>query len=103
MRGDGERTLEADLTSVCFLSLTRSWPGSDGSACLNTQSLIYRPWIKLKLEALHTLFLEDLLARPLEKSEKPGGLWDREGGTRVVFEIDGTREAALQSLLHIPS
>jgi hypothetical protein len=70
---------------------------------LNTQSLIYRPWIKLKLEALRTLFLEDLLARPLEKSEKPGGLWDREGGTRVVFEIDGTREAALQSLLPIPS
>jgi hypothetical protein len=63
--------------------------GAPASA-LNTQSLIYRPWIKLKLEALRTLFLEDLSARPLEKSEKPGGLWDRQGNHWVVFAVDGT-------------
>jgi hypothetical protein len=31
------------------------------------------------IEALRTLFLEDLLARPLVKEEQPGGLWDRVG------------------------
>jgi hypothetical protein len=41
------------------------------------------------IEALRTLFLEDLSARPLEKSEKPGGSWDRQGNHWVVFDVDG--------------
>src|SRR5258708_950800 len=40
---------------------------------------------------------------PLSRREATGGLVDREGGTRVIFDIDGTREAAPQSLLPIPS
>lgn len=31
------------------------------------------------VEFLRVRFLKDLLARPLEKEEKPGGLWDRQG------------------------
>lgn len=31
------------------------------------------------VEALRTVFLEDLCARPLEQEEKTGGLWDRQG------------------------
>ncbi|GCE50543.1 hypothetical protein EI42_04363 [Thermosporothrix hazakensis] len=46
------------------------------------------------VESLRTLFLKDRLARPLEKDEKPGGLWDRQGNYRLVFDVDGTRQAA---------
>ncbi len=41
------------------------------------------------VEALRTLFLEDLLARPLT-AEQPGGLWDRQQARWVVFDVDGT-------------
>ena len=51
------------------------------------------------VEALRALFLKDLLARPLESSEKPGGLWDREGTHWLVFDVDGTRQAARQRAL----
>ena len=51
------------------------------------------------VEALRTLFLKDLVARPLESSEKPGGLWDREGTHYLVFDVDGTRQAARQRAL----
>jgi hypothetical protein len=40
---------------------------------------------------------------PSRAERQTGSLVDREGGTRVVFDIDGTREAAPQSLLPIPS
>ena len=48
---------------------------------------------------MRTLFLEDLLARPLNKARQTGGLVDRAGRDRVVFDIDGTREAARQRAL----
>jgi hypothetical protein len=51
------------------------------------------------VEALRAVFLEDLLARPLEKEEKVGGLWDRQGTHWLVFDIDGTRQAARQRAL----
>ncbi|MEO8972518.1 MAG: hypothetical protein ABI406_13065 [Ktedonobacteraceae bacterium] len=51
------------------------------------------------VEALRTLFLKDLLARPLEKEEQKAGLWDRQGNHFLVFDIDGTREAARQRAL----
>jgi hypothetical protein len=51
------------------------------------------------VEALHTLFLADLLARPLTADKPTGGLVDRTGNTWTVFDIDGTREAARQRAL----
>jgi hypothetical protein len=51
------------------------------------------------VEALRTLFLDDLLARPLTHDKQTGGLVDRAGTTWVVFDIDGTREAARQRAL----
>ena len=45
-------------------------------------------------EALRTLFLADLLARPLDKERHTGHLVDRRGNAWVVFDIDGTRQAA---------
>jgi hypothetical protein len=45
------------------------------------------------------VFLEDLVARPLEKEKKLGGLWDRQGTHSLVFDIDGTRQAARKPAL----
>lgn len=46
------------------------------------------------VESLRTLFLKDGLSRPLEKEEHPGGMFDRQGNHYLVFDVDGTREAA---------
>jgi hypothetical protein len=57
------------------------------------------------VEALRTLFLDDLLSRPLSHNandsdqRQTGGLLDRAGNSWVVFDIDGTREAARQRAL----
>jgi hypothetical protein len=54
------------------------------------------------VEALGTLFLEDLLSRPLStdsNEQQTGGLADRAGNSWVVFDLDGTREAARQRAL----
>ena len=48
------------------------------------------------VEALRKLFLADLVARQLSKEEQAGGLWDRQGRQWMVFDGDGTREAARQ-------
>src|SRR6266568_4329669 len=50
-------------------------------------------------EALRTLFLADLLARPVDTERHTGQLVDRAGNARVVFDIDGTRQAARQRAL----
>jgi len=46
------------------------------------------------VEALRSLFLDDLLSRPLSNERQTGDLVDPEGAARIVFERDGTREAA---------
>jgi hypothetical protein len=51
------------------------------------------------VDALRTLFLDDLLSRPLSHEKQTGGLLDRKGHEWVVFDIDGTREAARQRAL----
>jgi hypothetical protein len=48
---------------------------------------------------LRTLFLADLLARPVDTERHTGQLVDRTGAARVVFDIDGTRQAARQRAL----
>src|SRR2546429_6727493 len=50
-------------------------------------------------EALRTLFLADVLARPLDTERHTGQLVDRAGNEHVVFDIDGTRQAARQRAL----
>ena len=51
------------------------------------------------MEARRTLFLDDLLSRPIVPEKQTGGLMDRAGDTWVVFDSDGTREAARQRAL----
>jgi hypothetical protein len=50
------------------------------------------------VEALRTLFLEDLLARS-PFGTPPGGLWDRLGGQWLLMDVDGTKQAARQRAL----
>jgi hypothetical protein len=51
------------------------------------------------VEALRTLFLDDLESRPLSNEKQTGVLMDRTGGEWMVFDLDGTREAARQRAL----
>ena len=51
------------------------------------------------MKPLRTLFLDDLLSRPIVPEKQTGGLVDRVGSAWVVFDIDGTREAARQRAL----
>jgi hypothetical protein len=54
------------------------------------------------VEALRTLFQEDLVARQLS-GRSLGGLWDRQGQQWLVIDVDGTRQVARQRALpHTP-
>jgi hypothetical protein len=81
-----------------------SWPGRerDRLPARSTLSRFLAALTEAPVEALRTLFLDDLLSRPLstDSNEKQtGGLVDREKREWVVFDIDGTREAARQRAL----
>ena len=73
--------------------------GRDRLPARSTLSRFLAALDQAPVEALRTLFLEDLVARPLEKEEKAGGLWDRRGTHWLVFDVDGTRQAARVSRL----
>jgi hypothetical protein len=96
----GERTLEG------FYERMEPWADTFmalfGRDCLPARSTLSRFLAALDqaaVESLRSLFLKDLLARPLVKEEHPGGLWDRQGNHFLVFDVDGTREAARQRAL----
>jgi hypothetical protein len=91
----GERTLEA------FYEQLRPWAsafmalfGRQRLPARSTLSRFLAPLDQAAVEARLTLFLHDLLARRLVEEDQPGGLWDRGGTHWLVFEVDGTREAA---------
>ena len=95
-----ERTLEAFYESlhpfaVPFMALF----GREHLPHRSTLSRFLAALNQALVEALRTVFLEDLCARPLEKEQKTGGLWDRQGNQWVVFDVDGTRQAARQRAL----
>src|SRR5438876_4269683 len=93
----GERTLES------FYERLQPWAstfmalfGRDHLPARSTLSRFLAALDQAAVEALRTLFLKDLLVRPLMTEEQPGGLWDRQGNHFLVFDVDGTREAARQ-------
>src|SRR6266702_1907876 len=95
-----ERTLEAFYERLqpwasAFMALF----GRDRLPARATLSRFLAALDQSAVESLRTLFLKDLLARPLVKEEQPGGLWDRQGNHFLVFDVDGTREAARQRAL----
>jgi hypothetical protein len=96
----GERTLEAFYERLLpWASAFMALFGRERLPARSTLSRFLAALDQPAVEALRTLFLHDLLARPLVKEEQPGGLWDRRGNHFLVFDIDGTREAARQRAL----
>src|SRR5579859_3591513 len=96
----GERTLEEFYESlqpfaVPFMALFER----DRLPARSTLPRFLAALTEAPIEALRTLFLDDLLARSLTSDRQTGGLVDRKGDTWRVFDIDGTREAARQRAL----
>jgi hypothetical protein len=96
MRRDGERTLETFYQHVQpFATAFMALFGRDRMPHHSTLSRYLSALDQGTDEAtLHARISRDLLARPLGKEQQLGGLWDRAGKPRVVFDIDGPREAA---------
>jgi hypothetical protein len=96
----GERTLEAFYERLQpWASVFMALFGRDRLPARATLSRFLAVLDQSAVESLRTLFLKDLLARPLEKEEQPGGMFDRQGNHYLVFDVDGTREAARQRAL----
>ncbi len=96
----GERTLEEFYNSlqpfaVAFMALF----DRDQLPARSTLSRFLAALTEAPVEALRTLFLDDLLARPLTPDKQTGSLLDRAGTSWIVFDVDGTREAARQRAL----
>jgi hypothetical protein len=96
----GERTLEAFYEVVHpFASAFMALFGRTRLPAASTLSRFLAALPAEPVEALRNLFLEDLLARRLSTEEQSAGLWDRQGNRWLVFDVDGTREAARQRAL----
>ena len=102
----GERTLEAFYTRLQpFAGPFMALFDRDRLPARSTLSRFLAALTEAPVEALRTLFLDDLLSRPLSTDpnnshkKQTGGLLDRAGNAWVVFDIDGTREAARQRAL----
>ena len=96
----GEWTLEAldvwlQPFAVPFMALFER----DRLPARSTLSRFLAALTQEPVEALRSLFLDDLLSRPLSNERQTGDLVDRKGVARIVFDIDGTREAARQRAL----
>jgi hypothetical protein len=91
----GERTLEAFYTQLQpFAGPFMALFDRDQLPARSTLSRFLAALTEEPIEALRTFFLDDLLSRPLSNEKQTGGLVDRAGNAWVVFDIDGTREAA---------
>jgi hypothetical protein len=96
----GERTFQDFYESVRpFASAFMALFGRTRLPAASTLSRFLAALPAEPVEALRSLFLEDLLARPLSTEEHAAGLWDRQGTRWFVFDVDGTREAARQRAL----
>src|SRR6266704_6868184 len=96
----GERTLEAFYERLQpFASPFMALFERDRLPSRSALSRFLAALCETPVEALRTLFLDDLLSRPLTPGNQTGGLTDRTGGTWMVFDVDGTREAARQRAL----
>ena len=96
----GEHTLEAFYErvqpfAIPFMALF----GREHLPHRSTLSRFLAALGQAPVEALRTVFLKDLVARPLEQENKTGGLWDRQGNHWLIFDVDGTRQAARQRAL----
>jgi hypothetical protein len=96
----GERTMQA------FYERVRPWARAcmalfarDRLPSRSALSRFHGALTPEPVEALRRRFLADRLSRPRGHEEPIGGLWDRAGRQWLVFDVDGTREAARQRAL----
>src|SRR5437588_664329 len=88
----GERTLEAFYENLHpFATAFMALFGRDRLPARSTLSRFLAALTTEPVEALRTLFLEDLLGRQPDFEQQPCGLTDRAGNLWKVFDIDGTR------------
>ena len=87
------------ITSVCSLLRPHLWPYSDASSCLIARRSVafLPPWISECGSAAQRV-LAGRARSPRTRGER-GGLWDRQGNRWIVFDLDGTRQAARQRAL----
>ena len=96
----GEHTLGAFYEGLQpFASAFMALFDRDQLPARSTLSRFLAALTEAPIEALRTLFLDDVLSRPLTHDKQTGNLVDRTGNAWVVFDIDGTREAARQRAL----
>jgi hypothetical protein len=96
----GERTLEAFYEQVHpFATAFMALFGRDRLPARSTLSRFLAALTTEPVEALRALFLEDLLERQPDFEQQRCGLTDRTGKRWLLFDIDGTREAARQRAL----
>lgn len=96
----GERTLQAFYErlhpyAAAFMALF----GRDYLPSRSALSRFLAALTPPPVEALRARFLWDGLSRLVGQAEPPGGLWDRADIHWLVFDVDGTREAARQRAL----
>jgi hypothetical protein len=96
----GERTLEEFYErlqpfAVPFMALF----GRDQLPSRSALSRFLAALTEAPVDVLRTLFLDDLLSRPMTHDKQTGSLVDRTGSGWMIFDIDGTREAARQRAL----
>jgi len=96
----GERTLQDFYAAVQpFASAFMALFGRTRLPAASTLSRFLAVLPAEPVETLRSLILPDLLARRLSTEEHTVGLWDRQGNRWLVFDVDGTREAARQRAL----
>ena len=96
----GERTLKTFYERLQpFASAFMALFGRDRLPARSTLSRFLAALDRAPVEAFRTLFLEDLLARPLEKGEKPGGLWDRQG-LSIIRILSGSSSLSRKTIPH---
>ena len=96
----GERTLETFYERLQpFANAFMALFGRDRLPARSTLSRFLAALDRAPVEAFRTLFLEELLARPLEKGEKPGGLWDRQG-LSIIRILSGSSSLSRKTIPH---
>src|SRR2546430_5756342 len=93
----GERTLEVFYQRLQpFATPFMALFDRDHLPARSTLSRFLAALTEEPVAALCTLFLDDLLSRPLTNERQTGNLVDRTGGEWVVFDLDWTPEGARQ-------
>jgi hypothetical protein len=95
----GEPTLAAYYARLQpFATAFMAFFGRDRLPSRSALSRFLAALDQASVEALRSVFLQDALARP-GPAAGVGGLWDRQGQRWIVFDLDGTRQAARQRAL----